>query len=238
LAIDNGVVVATAIASVQVKVDGVTVGNATYGVLRPDVCAAYPGRVGCPNVGYNYALNTSVLTAGSHVITVSATDTEGNPEIGSTSVTISVASGPPDVYIETPTSGAVINGTTTVGGWAIDSAVSVGTPIASVVIKVDINVVGTASYGISRPDVCAAFPDRPSCPNVGWNYSLDTTKLTGGSHTLTATATDTDGTPLQGSWTVAIQVSPPPLVNIDSPASGSVVSGTINVGGWRELTLC
>src|SRR5439155_22151044 len=29
------------------------------------------------------------------------------------------------------------------------------------------------------------YPVRPSCPNVGWSYLLDTTRLTDGPHTLT-----------------------------------------------------
>jgi len=31
---------------------------------RPDVCVAFPGRPGCPNVGFTYQLNTALLTAG------------------------------------------------------------------------------------------------------------------------------------------------------------------------------
>ena len=48
----------------QVKVDGTVAGTATYGISRPDVCAVYPGRTGCPNVGYSYALNASGLSVG------------------------------------------------------------------------------------------------------------------------------------------------------------------------------
>jgi len=69
-------VVGTAISRVQVKVDGTAVGTATYGSSRPDVCAAYPGRPGCPNVGYSFSLDTSTLSVGSHTITVTATDSD------------------------------------------------------------------------------------------------------------------------------------------------------------------
>jgi hypothetical protein len=88
--VDNASVVETAISSVQVKVDGIVVGTATYGSSRSDVCAAYPGRPGCPNVGYSFSLNTSTLSVGAHTITVTATDSDGTPDTSSSSVTVNV----------------------------------------------------------------------------------------------------------------------------------------------------
>jgi hypothetical protein len=75
----------------QVKVDGVLVGTATYGVNRLDVCSVYPGRPGCPNVGFNFDLNTLILTNGPHTITVWATDTDATPDTGSASVNVTVS---------------------------------------------------------------------------------------------------------------------------------------------------
>jgi hypothetical protein len=234
-AIDNISAIGTPIASVQVMVDGSVVGNASYGVARPDVCTFVGLRPGCPNVGFTFPLNTSGLSDGTHTITVSATDTDGNPDIGTESVPITVMrTQPPLVYIDNPTSGATVTGIVTVSGWAIDNPLpSGGTPIASVQVKVDGNVVGTANYGTPRPDVCAAYPSRPSCPNVGWTFSLDVTGLASGPHMLTAVATDTDSNPDSGSWSEMITVgSQQPLVFIDTPASGSVVSGTVTLSGW------
>ena len=68
-AIDNTSVVGTAINNVQVKVDGNFVGYAIYGgaANRPDVCNVYPGRPGCPYVGFKYNLNMTGLSLGSHI---------------------------------------------------------------------------------------------------------------------------------------------------------------------------
>ena len=124
-AIDNTATVGTAISSVRVLVDGTAVGTATYGVDRPDVCAAYPGRSGCPNVGYTYSLNTATLAPRSHTLTVTATDSDSSPDTGSDSETFTVTTGAartiPTVVIDSPVQGATVSGTVTVSGWAIDN---------------------------------------------------------------------------------------------------------------------
>ena len=174
-----------------------------------DVCAVYPDRPGCPNVGYSYSLNTSALSVGSHTITVMATDSDGAPDTGSSSVTVNVQPPLPTVYIDAPAQGSAVSGTVTVSGWAVDNASEVGTDISSVQIIVDGTVVGTATYGLSRPDVCAVYPSRPGCPNVGYSFSLDTSTLSMGSHTITVTATDSDGTPDTGSFSITVNVHGP-----------------------------
>ena len=203
-AVDNATAVGTAISNVQVKVDGTVVGTATYGSSRPDVCAVYPGRPGCPNVGYSYSLNTTTLSVGTHTITVAATDSDATPLTGSSSVTVTVQATPPTVWIDIPTAGSMLSGTVTVSGWALDNASAVGTAISRVQVEVDGSVVGTATYGLSRPDVCAVYPGRPGCPNVGYSYSLNTSTLSAGSHTITVTATDSDTPPDSGSMSVNV----------------------------------
>jgi N-acetylmuramoyl-L-alanine amidase len=173
------------------------------------VCNAYPGRQGCPNVGFTYQLNLSTLSPGSHTITVSATDTDGTPDVGRDSVNITVLNGPPSVYIDSPAPGAVVSGVVPVVGWALDDTSANGTVISLVQVKLDGVVVGAATYGISRADVCTAYPSRPGCPNVGFIYALYTRQLSPGSHLLTVTAMDTDTSPDSGSWSIAIQVAVP-----------------------------
>jgi sugar lactone lactonase YvrE len=232
-AIDNTGTIGTAISAVQVLVDGTAVGTATYGLSRPDVCYVYPGRAGCPNVGYSYSLNTAALSAGSHTITVEATDSSSPPDTGSASVVVNVTSiGPPSVWIDSPVAGAAVSGTITVNGWAMDNRAAVGTAIGSVQVFVDGAAVGNATYGLSRPDVCYVYPGRPGCPNVGFSFVLNTAALTPGSHTIMVTATDSDNTPDTGSATVVVNVIGPPSVWIDSPVAGAAVSGTITVSGW------
>jgi exo-beta-1,3-glucanase (GH17 family) len=230
-AIDNATRIGTLISSVQVSVDGAVLGNATYGVARPDVCGVLPGRPGCPNVGFNYALDTSTLSLGSHVIRVTAIDTDGAPDSGYAEVAVMVAV-PPLVHIDAPANGSIIFGTVNVGGWAIDNNGSGSTAIGSVRVAVDGAVLGNATYGVARPDVCGVLPGRPGCPNVGFNYALDTSTLSLGSHVIRVTAIDIDGAPDSGFSEIAVMVAAPPLVHIDAPLNGSAISGLTNVGGW------
>ena len=85
-----------------------------------------------------------------------------------------------------PASGDVLSGTATVAGWAWAL-----TGVASVDVLVDGSRVGSATYGGQRPDIPVAFPGAPS--NVGFQYSLDTTAFSNGSHTVVVKATDGAG---------------------------------------------
>jgi len=46
------------------------------------------------HVGYNYLLDTTFLGPGLHAITVLATDSDANPDVGSASVTVTVGPTP------------------------------------------------------------------------------------------------------------------------------------------------
>ncbi len=88
------------------------------------------------------------------------------------------------ISIDRPSSGsAPFSGSAAFGGWALDDLAS----ISDVSIAVDGISYGNAMYGGTRADVCNVFSGRPGCPNVGWNFLLDTTTLPDGPHTLAVT---------------------------------------------------
>lgn len=60
------------IIKVSIGVDGTDYGDAAYGVRRDDVCRSYPGRPGCPHVGWNFWLDTTQFSNGPHTLTVTA----------------------------------------------------------------------------------------------------------------------------------------------------------------------
>jgi hypothetical protein len=59
------------IATIDVTVDGISIGSATYHITR-DVTSVYPGAP--PDVGFEYSLDTTSLSNGPHDIVVKATD--------------------------------------------------------------------------------------------------------------------------------------------------------------------
>jgi hypothetical protein len=230
-AIDN----VTAIGSVMISIDGVSYGAASYGGSRPDVCTYYPGRAGCPNVGWNFALDTTQLSDGTHTLAVTGYASGGQSSTVTTTFTVAnlTASNPMHVDIDVPNqqTGA-LSGTTFFGGWAVSDNAS----ISSVQAFVDGVSYGNAIYGGSRPDVCTAFPNRAGCPNVGWNISVDTRLFTNGSHTLEITATSSTGqkATTSSSFTVSNSTgSGPTRVFIDQPNGQSLpLQGLAFASGW------
>jgi hypothetical protein len=180
-----------AIGSLNVAIDGVPVGSGNYGGVRTDVCAVFSGRAGCPNVGWDIALDTTMLTNGTHTLAVTATSSGGQSSTATSTFNVS-NSGTIVIDIDQPNpNSGLFSGTVTLGGWTIDK--SGGAAIQAVKILVDGVFNGTASYGGSRPDVCAKFSSAAGCPNVGWNYLLDTTVLGNGLHLLEVSVTSTTG---------------------------------------------
>lgn len=226
------------IASISLAIDGVPKGVGNYGVPRPDVCAVYPGRPGCPNVGWMLTYNTNLLANGQHTLTVTAnvTGASGNvTEQGSATSTFTVANwttGDPVVLsIDTPNSSTpALSGQAPIGGWAIDNLAA----ITTVSVSVDGTPFGNAAYGGTRTDVCAVYSSAPGCPNVGWNFALDTTLLADGTHTLQITATSAGGQSLAQtqSFQVSNGSSDAVKVDIDSPSSGQSLNGVASLYGW------
>jgi hypothetical protein len=178
------------ITKVAVSVDGVSFGNAIYGSSRPDVCAAFPNRAGCPNVGWSFALPTTLLADGAHTFEITGTAAGGQASTVASNFTVSNATGSPIiVYVDMPKANATLTGSVQLNGWAIDTG---GVAISSVQILMDGVVYGT-NYGALRGDVCAVYPSSAGCPNVGWMFTLDSTLFLDGPHLLQIQPLAADG---------------------------------------------
>jgi hypothetical protein len=92
----------------------------------------------------------------------------------------------PNTTLDTPIPNQQLSGTFSVAGWAFDD-----TAVAKVDVYVDGTLAGTATYGISRPDVARDWPNAPQ--NVGFTFSLNTATFPNGNHTIQVKATDATG---------------------------------------------
>ncbi len=228
------------ITNVQVSVDGVANGTASYGANRQDVCTVAGQVPGCPNLGWNYLLDTTQFADGAHTVQITATDANGSQYTNAQQFTTSNWAGalPTRLAIDNPSAqGAAFQGWVSLSGWAVNSNAA----ISAVTISIDGQPGAAASYGSSsyagyRPDVCARYPG-PSCPDTGWSYLLDTTLLANGKHTVAVTATTADGQRLirANSFTVAnwMAGNNPIHISIDAPnANSAAFSGVPAFGGW------
>lgn len=93
---------------------------------------------------------------------------------------------PPFGAVDTPAANQVVSGTIPVTGWAIDNVA-----VARVEVLIDGTLAGVASYGQRRPDVATVLPYAPV--QIGFSYSLDTTRYASGPHDLLVRAVDRSG---------------------------------------------
>jgi hypothetical protein len=221
------------IVQIAASVDGVVLGNAIYGAGRPDVCAHFPGRGGCPNVGWNFPLDTTLLSNGTHTLELTVLSSTGKHATVSRSFQVANWTvNPTRICIDAPNSSMTpLAGIAGFGGWAIDDY----SAITNVAVSVDGISYGNAAYGGNRADVCNIYPGRFGCPNVGWGFSIDTTLLADGVHLLEVKAKSSEG--WQSTTTAAftvdnitqnrIRISIDPLTS-----NGGAVSGQTNFTGW------
>jgi hypothetical protein len=153
-------------------------------------------------------VNSAAYSDGAHTVSAMATDSVGHAS--TTSVSVTFSNSPPAVSISSPSAGALVSGAITVSGSASSIA-----GIASVTVHVDSNAAVTASGTTS------------------WSQSVDTTTLNDGSHTITATATDSVGRSSSASVSVTVS-NAPPSVSISSPQAGATISSTVTVSGFAS----
>lgn len=172
------------VAKVQVLVDGKVLGSAKYGSYRADVKKAYPQYQNA-NSGYQYTLNTTVLTEGSHTLTVRETGENG--KVTDLTRKVNVKNLPGKGSLDSPAAGSALKGNTNIKGWYLD-----GSGVSKIEVFIDGKRIGTAKYGYNRADVLKKYPKYNNA-NSGYQYTLNTRILSKGQHQLTVRETGKDG---------------------------------------------
>jgi hypothetical protein len=188
------------VTGVDILIDGVTYAPGVYGLNRPDICTASPTNPSnCPRVGFFGLIDTLTgyppLPNGAHQLQVRVRDETGRYTlIPETPLTINVKNEkivPPVVALSAPDNNARLSGRVTVSGYAYGRN---GATVRSVGIRVDGVTYAATPTNKPRPDACAALANPPAaCPNIGFDFVLDTTKFRNGPHTLGILAADDSG---------------------------------------------
>lgn len=92
------------------------------------------------------------------------------------------------ISLDSPKNGQNVSGSLELTGWAIEASALNCSGITSVHVydgkaNGEQNMLGVATYGISRPDVADAF-GRSGFKNSGFSLNIDSTRMKDGSHTL------------------------------------------------------
>jgi hypothetical protein len=169
-----------------------------YGLRRVDIERLYPSLKDSPHSGFRFVLDVGALVGsglyspGAHVLTIRAGDHASQiSNMAEIPVTFSCDQGLPNELtigtIEQPRNGLLYNGVVQVTGWALDWE-----GVSGVQVLVDGRPIGTALYGLSRPDLpdLSFYPGYPNIAGPGWLFNLDTRELSNGEHFIDVIVTD------------------------------------------------
>ena len=159
--------------------------------------------------------------------------------MSSPSSEVSIPSAGSRISIDSPGNNAMVMQPFSIRGWAADSSSFAGTGVDAVHVYAypgsmssTAIFLGPASYGAARTDVASALGGS-RFTNTG--YALPVTKLKAGTYVFVVYAHST----VTGTWAAAtrtIRVGAGPLLNIESPTSGSLVGQPFYVTGWAMDT--
>lgn len=211
------------IANIEISVDGIRKGLATYNIERSDVYNAYP-KFNNKNAGFEYEFNATKLSEGNHTLKLIF-----NLENGQTQVIeriIVKPAMPNRLYVDEPVLNKEVGKSEKIRGWALSEK-----GVSKIEILVDSKLMGQAAINLERKDVYKAFNEYENV-NSGFSYDLDTTTLTSGNHNLTIKVYLKDSTAVTSTRIISkkkLEI----LTMLDSLNDGDKISGAnFNVSGW------
>ena len=194
------------IARVEVRLDGLLVGEAELALPRQDVAEVHAGIPMARYAGFHFAATSAEPVSGLHEVTATAVNglDDEHSEVAPVEVTCvpqasaphapaNAANGGFRLEVDTPT---VVDGTVTrvifgmltIEGWALAPS-----EIVEIAVSVDSVPKGKAHHGFPRSDVAAAFPEREDALRSGFKFRCPLRGLESGLHTFQLTARAADG---------------------------------------------
>ncbi|OPJ57976.1 Ig-like domain-containing protein [Clostridium oryzae] len=180
----------TGLENVNIYLDNELEGTADSGLIRNDVAAAYPEypQQYASQSGFSYNIDINNIAPGRHVLKIIGTDRTGRTLY--LIRTINIIKKASKLCIDAPKNNSILdNKPIDIKGWALNAS-----GVSKVQVSVDGNYVGDASIGISRPDVDLKYSGYRFGSSSGYLYSLDTSKISPGLHSITVKAIGYDGT--------------------------------------------
>ncbi len=173
-----------------------------YGVPRYDVQRYFPTYSDAPKSGFLFTLDAGFLMAtglvreGSHTLKVRVGDLQQTfadlPGPAGLPVTFKCEDTSFDRasvgFIDIPTTFDYVTGNVVFQGWAIDQD-----NVVAVEVIVDGVYVGQAQHGFPRSDVREQYPQFNASLNSGWQFTMDTTKLSNARHRVVVRVLDSRG---------------------------------------------
>ncbi|ADL53773.1 S8 family peptidase [Clostridium cellulovorans] len=211
------------IKKVQVIIDDKEAVDVSYGKSRTDVYNAFKDYEN-KNSGFTGNVDIKNLSYGEHNLKILVTEAGGKTSTLSNTKFIVKNS----LYcVDSPTSGKDVTGNIlNISGWAISKA-----GIGKVEVIIDETIAQKLQYGLSRPDVYAAFKGYNN-QNSGYLGSIDISKLSYGIHNLQIKVSDKVGRTTI-SEIIKINIIEERKYAVDSPQKGmSLSGGNLEVAGW------
>ena len=217
------------IKEVKVTLDGVTLGNATYGVTRTDVSKIYSGYFNGSQCGFDSTFELNNITNGVKTLKVQIIANDGTSTVVTRNITVQ-RNLQARSCLDAPVSNATVTtDSLSIKGWALNSK-----GIKSVEVFIDNTSYGTIKYGVQRTDVNKVYPGYPSGDNSGFDGTIDISSLSNGNKTLKVVITGNDGTVQTINRAITVKkVVLEARSCLDEPTSNTTVTtDSLLIKGW------
>ena len=217
------------IKEVKVTLDGVTLGNATYGVTRTDVSKIYSGYFNGSQCGFDSTFELNNITNGVKTLKVQIIANDGTSTVVTRNITVQRNLQARSCLDEPTSNATVTTDSLSIKGWALNSK-----GIKSVEAFIDNTSYGTIKYGIKRTDVNKVYPGYPTGDNSGFEGKIDISKLSNGNKTLKVVITGNDGTVQTINRAITVKkVVLETRSCLDEPTSNAIVTtDSLSIKGW------
>ncbi len=212
------------IKTVNVYLDDKLMGNANYGLARPDVKNVFPNYPSGDNPGYIFELDTKLIKPGKHVIKVESIDASNTRIFEEKHIEIKKLEGVTSLEINLDDNAYGLK-PLEIKGLALNQS-----DIKQVEVFLNNSLLGNAKHGLQSKEALKAFSDYTNAANAGYEYSIDNSKLKDGKNVIKVVSKGNDGTSKEVIKEINIAKADN-LIALDNPVE-MVGNSNILVSGW------